>query len=363
MQQTFLNCYPELLTSKPSQQTLTGLWLAHGDEPLLHDWLIDAMHPLWQAHNQAIRRIELQSSRTWQDVLAELSSLSLFADANALVITGNHKPDKTQLSELLRFAQDCQHNTTAHTGNPQHCLLWLLPKQDKRSQSSRWFAPFAEHGRVIDCHLYNEQQRQQLLHIQAQRFGLQLNTEAWQLLLTQTQNHLLAAYQTLWRLSYLLAPKLAELTPSSSGSDIPLHINADDLQAALVSDQQYSVFDLSDAMLAGDQIQVLHIFKQLQATDEPASLILWVIAKDMRLLQQLHDGKPAQSLGIWRSKQHSYQQASLRLHHHNCQHWQDLLLSCDQAIKGVINQPAHELLLQAALAVTGMNLFTHRTCS
>ncbi len=361
MSQTFLQAYPKLL--QPSV-AVAGLWLAHGDEPLLQQWLIDALRPHWHEQNYAIKRIELISVKTWQEVLSELSSLSLFDDAIALIVTGNHKPDKAIIAELERFAIEAQ------TGAHSHSVLWLTAKQDKRSQASKWFAPFAKYGRIIDCNFYDERARQQLLQVQAEQFGLRLSQDAWQLLMSHTEHHLLSAYQTLWRLSYLFAPELAKnnnasdrpsATNSKINSDSASHKNLaldiTDLQAALVSDAQFSVFDLSDAMLVGNSAQVVKIISQLKSTDEPTTLVLWAISKDMRQILALMDGQDPQSLGIWRSKQGLYQQACRRQSRENTATWPDLIYRCDQAIKGLIRQPAWELLLQAALELSGKRLF------
>ena len=359
MQESFIKAYPKLL--QPSV-AVAGLWLAHGDEPLLSQWLMDALRPHWHTQNYAIKRIELISVKSWQEVLSELGSQSLFDDASALIVTGNHKPDKAVIAELERFAVEAQ------AGAHSHSLLWLTPKQDKRSQSSKWFAPFAQYGHIIDCHLYNEQQRQQLLQIQAQQFGLRLSQEAWQLLMSHTEHHLLSAYQTLWRLSYLFAPQLAASNRASNedhSSSLTSPVNnvaldIADLQAALVSDAQFSVFDLSDAMLTGNSTQVAKIIFQLQSTDEPTTLVLWAISKDMRQIIQLMDGQDPQSLGIWRSKQGLYQQACRRQSKEQTAKWPALLYRCDQAIKGLVRQPAWELLLQAALELSGKRLFAMR---
>ncbi|MDE4455203.1 DNA polymerase III subunit delta [Psychrobacter sp. DAB_AL62B] len=353
MQDTFIKAYPKLL--QPSV-AVAGLWFAHGDEPLLSQWLIDALRPHWRAQNYAIKRIELVSVKSWQEVLSELGSQSLFDDASALIVTGNHKPDKAVITELERFAQDAQ------TGAHSHSLLWLTPKQDKRAQSSKWFAPFSQYGHVIDCNLYNEQQRQQLLQIQAQQFGLKLSQDAWQLLMSHTEHHLLSAYQTLWRLSYLFAPQLMANSTNQESSNAVTNtanvaLDIKDLQAALVSDAQFSVFDLSDAMLAGNSAQVAKIIFQLKATDEPTTLVLWSISKDMRQIMQLMDGQDPQALGIWRSKQGLYQQACRRQSKAQTVSWPALLYRCDQAIKGLVRQPAWELLLQAALELSGKRLF------
>ncbi|WP_201527629.1 DNA polymerase III subunit delta [Psychrobacter frigidicola] len=362
MQDTFIQAYPKLLHTEVA---VAGLWLAHGDEPLLHQWLIDALRPHWRAQNYAIKRVELVSVKSWQEVLSELSSLSLFDDASALIVTGNHKPDKAVIVELERFAQEAQTEANGHS------LLWLTSKQDRRAQSSKWFTPFTQYGHVIDCNLYDERQRQQLLQIQAQQFGLKLSQEAWQLLMSHTEHHIISAYQTLWRLSYLFAPELAannkSLAANSNGqgndgsttktTSTNVALDISDLQAALVSDAQFSVFDLSEAMLAGNSAQVAKIIFQLQATDEPTTLVLWAISKDMRQIMALMDGQDPQTLGIWRSKQGLYQQACRRQSKAQTLQWPALIYRCDQAIKGIVRQPAWELLLQAALELAGQRLF------
>ncbi|WP_227430056.1 DNA polymerase III subunit delta [Psychrobacter sp. I-STPA6b] len=349
MQDTFLNSYPKLLQA--NTPILTGLWLAHGDEPLLTQWLTDAMRPHWRNQNLAIKHIDLISTKTWQDVLTELNSLSLFDDASAVIITGNHKPDKDTLLALTEFAKQ------ANAQNNQNCLLWLMPKQDKRAQKAKWFSPFSQYGHVIDCHLYDEAQRQHLLQIKAQQFGLSLTAPAWQLLMAQTEHHLLSSYQTLWRLSYLFAPQLSQQHQTDNAPPL-IEIDTDALQNALVSHSQYSVFDLSDAMLSGDSPQVVRIIEQLKATDEPTPLVLWVISKEMRLIIQLLAGEDAQQLGIWRSKQRLYHQACHRHNSDSTSTWTDILYRCDQALKGVIRQPVWELLLQSALLVSGHRLFS-----
>ncbi|WP_296403549.1 DNA polymerase III subunit delta [Psychrobacter sp.] len=368
MEDTFLNVYPKLSSNETANApNLTGLWLAHGDEALLQQWLIDAMRSSWKAQNLAIKRIELASAKTWQDVLSELNSLSLFDDASAIIVTGNHKPDKAMQEELHSFA------TQANSGANQNCVLWLTGKLDSRSKSSKWYLPFSKLGHVIDCNLYNENQRQQILSLRALRFGLNLLPEAWQFLMVQTEHHLLSAYQALWRLSYLYSPQTyptinsvgnhqvidastaTSTATQATGTTIDIDVEA--LKNALVSDAQYSVFDLSDAMLAGNAPQVVKIIEQLKATEEPTPLVLWAISKDMRLVMQLMAGENSQNLGIWSSKQSLYQGACQRQTAQSIAEWPDILYQCDKAVKGIVRQPAWELLLQAALRVTGIKLF------
>ena len=266
-----------------------------------------------------------------------LNSLSLFDDATAVIVTGNHKPDKAMQDTLMQVAQEGTDNA----------LLWLMPKLDKRSLSAKWIAPFNKFGQVVDCQLYDERQRRQILTMKANEFGITLSDEAWQM--QCKPSIMLGAYQTLWRLAdlYRLDNNANELTP----------IDIDKLQSGLVSESQFTAFDLSDAMLAGNAEQVVKIIDHLKTADEPPARVLWVLAKDMRLIQSLLDGQSPQSLGIWRSKESLYLNASRRQSSVSVADWSSMLYECDKAVKGVIRQPAWELILQMALQVAGVQLF------
>lgn len=332
MQYAFLNAYEQA-----DKFTNTGIWLLHGDEPLLPQWFLQKLQPHWQHAN--VCRMDITGVQSWQDILSELNSLSLFDEKTVVIAQGNHKPDKKLLADLQTFAEQ----------NQENCLIVISEKFDKKSQKSAFFQLFATHGQVIDCQLYQETHRYAVLQAKAVQFGLSLEQSAWQQLMTQTEGNLLSAYQCLWRLSYLFNPVLANM----------VIIDEKMLQNALVSQSHFTTFQLSDAMLAGDAYKVIEILNHLKQAEEPESLVLWVIAKDMRLLQSLASGESFANLGIWQSKQPLYQTA---LNHHqqnrqNFAEWTDLLYQCDKAIKGLIAQPAWELLYQSALALTGVKLF------
>ena len=110
MQYNFLNAFQHL---KNRQDPATGVWLMHGHEELLSQWLIEKMSPNWRQHNMTISRMDITSAKSWQAVLAELSSMSLFDDNKAIIVHGNHKPDKEALAELAQFA----------TSNSSNCLV------------------------------------------------------------------------------------------------------------------------------------------------------------------------------------------------------------------------------------------------
>lgn len=77
MQHRFLDAFQQ---TKTLQAPATGLWLMHGDEDLLPQWLIEKPTPHWLAHGMSITRMDITSVKSWQAVLAELTSLSLFEE-------------------------------------------------------------------------------------------------------------------------------------------------------------------------------------------------------------------------------------------------------------------------------------------
>lgn len=334
MQSRFLPTYQALKQGK--QNRLTGLWLLHGDEPLVLQWFIDACRPLWQNNHQTIKRLSLNSPKDWQAVTAELGSLSLFGEDTALIVSGKQKCPDELLAVLAEFGED------AKAGNSGHCLIYELPKQDKKAQNTKLFKTFLTHGRVVDCHVYDEKDRRGLLTQKADELGLTLDPHAWQMLLEHTENHLLAAHQALWR--------LADLHPNHPRIDSEL------LKDALVSDYQYSVFNLCDTLLLGNPQKALQILDQLRQTDTAPTLVLWGIAKEARTLLQLKNGKSMNELGIWQSKTALYRTA---LNRQNADKDADnrtlsLLYTTDQAIKGINPTDPWQLLRQLCLMMCGV---------
>lgn len=323
MQERFLPLWTRLIDAK-ELTLISGIWLIHSDEPLIYQWLIDALKPYHQAHQQLIKRIELTSANSWYDVIEQLNALDLFGENSALIVTGKHKPDNKILDKLTRFIQD---NHNGH--NPNH-LLWCLPRQDKKSLSTKTMRFFEQNGLVIDGHIYNEELRAQLLNKQARQLHLAFEFDAWQFLLNHTQHNLLAAYQILSQLSLAWA-----------NHTITLPI----LTQILQDTSQFDVFELSDAMIAGNLKKSMQIFYYLKNSDIAPSIVLWALSKDVRLILQLQAGKSPAELGIWQSKITSYQNAAYRTKDIS-QHWTSQIYHIDNAIKGVEKQNPWQLIKQ-----------------
>lgn len=319
---------------KHSQNSM-GVWILHGQEPLLEQNLLDQFRQYWQ--NQAIerQRYDIQNVNDWKQVFQALNSLSLFSQILGIEVHSHIKPDAQALKQLKLFIQDPQQNT----------LVIVMPKQDSAGLKSSLFRTVEANGVVVSLNLPYEKDQQKILELEAKKLGIKLDTIAWQWLLEHHEHNLLAAKNSLIRVS----------------DTFPEHKNIaiDELLNCLQDQSRYSLYDLSDAILKADFHQSIKIYQYLIATDEPMSLILWLLHKEMRLLMHIfEDPQSATQLGIWQNKVRLYQQAVQRFSPQTFLQWPALLLQVDMAIKGHSKQPASLSALQIIAVLCRKPLFT-----
>ena len=312
----------------------SGVWLLHGNEPLLEQNLLAVLRQQWQQQQVERQRFEINSINDWRDVFNALNSLSLFSERLAIEAHGSIKPDNAGLEQLQKFIQSPADNI----------LVIIMPRQDQAAQKTKFYQSIDANSVVVNLSLQNTQERLTILQDEARQLGVQLHTQAWDLLLTQTENNLFAAQQGLLRLSDLYSADHLIL--------------AEDLQAALTEQSRFSSFELADAALRGDTLQAVKILQFLLESGEAASLILWALAREMRLLMQLFEQpNQYQKLGIWQNKISLYQQAMKRVKGKQLLGWPALLQRTDEAIKGISEENPADLLLQLTMTLCGQPLF------
>ena len=311
-----------------------GAWVLHGQEPLLEQNLIDAFRSSWQKQDIERQRYDISSVADWKTVFNALNSLSLFSTQLAIEVHGNIKPDASSLKLLKSYLQQDSDNL----------LLVVMPKQDASSLKTSFFQVIDANGVNVSLVANYPKDRQQILGIEAEKLGIKLANDAWQWLEQHHEHNLLAAKNSLMRVS----DTFAEI-------DV---IQVEHLYACLQDQSRYSTYDLSDALLQGNLSQSVKIFQYLVASGEPMSLILWSLSKEMRLLMQLFEQpQNALQIGIWKTKVGLYQQALRRLTPQRFLSWPQLLIRIDAAIKGMSKENPEHLILQAIAEMCGQRLF------
>lgn len=311
-----------------------GAWVLHGQEPLLEQNLMDAFRASWQQREVERQRYDVSSVSDWKNVFNALNSLSLFSTQLAVEVHGNIKPDASGIKLLKSYLQQDSDNL----------LLIIMPKQDSSSLKSSFFQVMDANGVNVSLTANYPRDRQQILSVEAEKLGIKLANDAWVWLEQHHEHNLLAAKNSLMRVS----DTFAEI-------DV---IQVNHLYACLQDQSRYSTYDLSDALLNGNLAQSIKIFQYLIASGEPLSLILWSISKEMRLLMQLFEQpQNALQIGIWKTKVSLYQQALRRLSPQTFLAWPALLLRVDASIKGLGHENPEHLVQQAIASMCGKTLF------
>jgi DNA polymerase III subunit delta len=261
------------------QKGLKSLYTLHGDEALLQQEAMDAIRQMARSQGFTERSsYAVQGAHfDWAEVMNAGQSMGLFGDKQIIEIripTG--KPGKEGSAALQRIAELSE-------GNDAVLTLIALPRLDKATQSSAWFASLDSFGVTIKIDPVERgalpQWIAQRLNQQNQR--VQAGAEgqhALQFFADRVEGNLLAAFQEV--------QKLALLYPEGE-------LSLEQIEAAVMNVARYDVFKLSEAVLAGKAERTQRMLDGLQAEGEATVLVHWALAEDIRSMKRVVDAMSA----------------------------------------------------------------------
>jgi DNA polymerase-3 subunit delta len=288
------------------QKGLKSLYTLHGDEPLLIQEALDTIRTAARAQGYTERTSHTVSGAhfDWSDVLAAGSSLSLFADKQIIELRiPSGKPGKDGSVALQQLAE-------AARGNNDTLTVVILPRLDKLTKSSAWFAAL-EAGMTLEV---TPVERQALPQWIAQRLAAQNQRVAdgvqgqhsLQFFADRVEGNLLAAHQEI--------QKLALLYPAGE-------LSLAQIENAVLNVARYDVFKLSESVLAGQFDRMQRMLDGLQAEGEAEVLVHYTLAEDIRALKRVKDainrGSPLpmalREQRIWGNKERLFERVLPRL--------------------------------------------------
>ncbi len=321
-------------------KTLAPMYLLSGDELLLIQEAIDLIRKA--AHRAGFierNRIDTDTTTEWgHSLLASAHMLSLFSNKQILELDLRHaKSNQANNKALQQYAENSVEDTL---------LIIQTNKLDAKSQATAWYKTIEKKGVTIQVWPISLEQLPAWLIQRGKKNNLQLSKEAANYLATHTEGNLIAAVQTL--------EKLALLNPNGIVDDTLItHI--------LEDDAHFSVFDLIESILIGNSKRSLRILQALAAEHTEPTLILWAIARELRIMadiiKQTQQGIPLSSLfnqfRIWEKRQASVR-AFIKQHSVE-QCWAFLLTAAklDRIIKGAQLGDIWNELEQFILKLTG----------
>lgn len=256
-----------------------SLYTLHGDEALLQQEALDAIRTLARSQGYTERSVFTVAGAhfDWGEVLAAGGAMSLFADKQIIEIRiPSGKPGKEGSVALQRVAEMA-------AGNDSTLTLMVLPRLDKASKSTAWFAALENNGVSIQV---DPVERQALPAWIAQRLNTQqqrvqageAGQHTLQFFAERVEGNLLAAHQEIQKLG-LLYPA-GELT-------------FEQVERAVLNVARYDVFKLSEAVLSGQPLRVQRMLDGLRAEGEAEVLVHYALSEDIRALKRVKDAVTA----------------------------------------------------------------------
>ncbi len=258
---------------------LRSLYTLHGDEPLLQQEAMDSLRAIARTQGYTERSVFTVAGAhfDWGEVLAAGGSMSLFADKQIIEIrVPSGKPGKEGSVALQHIAESAQ-------GNDSTLTVVLLPRLDKQTKSTAWFAALENNGVSVQI---DPVERQALPMWIAQRLGAQQQRVAsgeagqhtLQFFADRVEGNLLAAHQEI--------QKLGLLYPEGE-------LSLEQVERAVLNVARYDVFKLSEAVLSGQPLRVQRMLDGLKAEGEAEVLVHYTLAEEIRALKRVKDAVAA----------------------------------------------------------------------
>lgn len=324
------------------ERQLAPIYLVSGDEPLQAGEACDAIRA--QARKRGCRErlvFNVEAGFDWKALLQARDSLSLFAEQRLMELrlpTG--KPGDAGAKALQEYAARPAEGDV---------LLVICGKLDRDAQRSKWFHALEQAGVAVQVWPPNVAQLPAWIERRMRGRGLRPDAAALALLAERVEGNLLACAQEIDKLLLLHGPG---------------GVDGAAVAAAVVDSARYSVYDLADRALAGEGAAASRILRGLQGEGEEPTLVLWALAREVRLLVVVADevrrGAAADQVmgrhGIWDNRKALVHAALKR---HSAPGLRRLLheaARADRVIKGAERGNAWDELLQVALGLAGVTL-------
>jgi DNA polymerase-3 subunit delta len=236
------------------EKKLRPLYILTGDEPLSMMESIDAIRQAARQQGYDERQsLSAERNFDWQQLATNRDALSLFASRRLLEV---HIPSGKPGTEGSKALQDYAARLPDDT-----VTLITLPKLDKTTQASAWFSALESAAVVVPLQTVEIEHLPQWIGRRLQ--GQQADAATLEFLANQVEGNLLAAHQEIQKLGLLYPPG-------------PL--DAEAVREAVLNVSRYDVFQLGDALLAGDAARTAKILQGLEGEGVQPLALLGVLA-------------------------------------------------------------------------------------
>ncbi|MEI6182081.1 MAG: DNA polymerase III subunit delta [Polynucleobacter sp.] len=310
------------------------LYVFSGDEPLLMMEAMDQLRSTAKKLGFTDREVMVQERGfDWGSLMNAGQTMSLFSDKRWVELripTG--KPGRDGADALKQFAAQIASQQDSADG-PDTVFCIVLPRLDTKTKTSAWFSALDDAGMAIQVDTLDRSLLPQWIAGRLKRQAQEVEAgpegqRALEFIADQIEGNLIAAHQEILKLGLLYpAGKLTE----------------EQIRSSILKVARYNVFELTEAMLAGDLPRLNRMLDGLKGEGEPLVLILWSVTEELRLLSKLKAasdaGESVQQLmranRIWGNKERLYPGAIRRVQAPKLRRAMQVAAGLDRQSKGL----------------------------
>lgn len=259
-------------------------FLLTGDEPYQLMEAADTIRAYAKQMGYVERDIlHADNSFKWNELAGVSNSLSLFSEKKFIDLRIEMKTPGKVGSQAIR---DYMENVP-----DDKILLIQVPKLAAAARNSAWVKAIEKQGIVIQIWDLSAPQTMAWVSKKMREMGMRATPDAVRLLTERVEGNLLAAFQEISKLK-LLSQNIDDQSSvsqnmSNQNTRAEIIIDEEQVLAAVSDSSRFSIFDLSNAVMAGDLTRIQHIHHNLKEEGVPIQLVLWALSD---LSRQLYSG-------------------------------------------------------------------------
>ncbi len=300
---------------------LSPVYAIHGDEPLLALEAADAVRAAARKAGFTDREVfEPGRHFDWSEFQHALASLSLFGGRKIVELRlATGKPGTEGAAAIAAYCE---------RPSADILLLASMPRLDRATQGSAWFAALSRAGVAVDVWPVERSRLPAWIAERLARQKQRAPREALEFLADRVEGNLLAAHQEV--------QKLALLAPEGE-------ISLEQLREVVANVARYDAYTACEAMLAGDAARYVRVIDGLKSEGEAPSLVLWALSEELYALARIQagaaEGRAVDDLlrenRVWGARQRPMKAAAGRVKPATVQRALAHAARLDRAIKGV----------------------------
>jgi DNA polymerase III subunit delta len=320
--------------SQALAQPLAPLWLVAGTEPLLIGECAEEIRSAARRQGVTDREVHFADRGfDWSALRGLTQSMSLFGDRRLIELKLGAKPGAEGAKTLIELLESPPTDVV---------VLVVTEALDWSERSASWIQQFEAKGVYVDVAAPTVEQLPGWVAGRLRSAGVAAGQDVAELISARCEGNLLAAHQEIERLALLAAGREIDLEQATEW---------------VGNSARYGVFQLGEAVLAGDATRSLRILAGLEAEGEEATLVLWTLAEELRTLLQwtprAGKGSPGRLWRGGRRRQELVAQAARRLPRERVQALLESAGRVDLIIKGVRRGHPWDALATIAAAIAG----------